>query len=167
MRPRTLLQSIIPALAAFLFLSNSGNLAAAETAPLAAKLVGQWTCEGRENDAALAMTLDYRLRNGWLVGEMVEDNGAAMLDVWLDSGTAPLALRRLLSYDATVEMQLVEESADHLKLEGAMRFILGNAGAVREEIRFNGNDRFEALWEAEVDNEWVAILSRTCTRKQG
>ena len=164
MRPSPFFQSVIPALVAFLLLSHSETLATAEPAPLAAKLAGKWTCEGQENDAALTMTLDYRLRNGWLVGEIVEDNGAAMLDVWLDSGTAPLALRRLLSYDATVEMQLVEESADHLKLQGAMRFVLGNAGAVREEIRFTGNDRFEALWEAEVDNEWVAILSRSCSR---
>lgn len=164
MRPSPFFQSVIPALAAFLLLSNSGSLAAAEPAPLAAKLAGKWTCEGRENDTAIAMTLDYRLRNGWLVGEIVEDNGAAMLDVWLNNGTAPLALRRLLSYDATVEMQLIEESARHLKLEGAMRFVLGNAGAVREEIRFTGDDRFEALWEAEVDNEWVTILSRSCAR---
>lgn len=162
MRPRIFLKS---AILAILFLANPWNQAAADTAPLAAKLVGAWTCQGQENDATLELTLDYRLRNGWLVGEIVEDNGATMLDVWLDDGSSnPLALRRLLSYDATVEMQLVEESAEHLKLEGAMRFVLGNAGAVREEIRFTGNDRFEALWEAVVDDEWVTILSRSCTR---
>ena len=162
MRPGTLFQSAIPVLAAALFLGNPW--AKAEAAPLAERLVGQWSCQAQENDAAIAMTLNYRLSNGWLIGEITEDNGATLLDVWLDDGFSPLALRRVLSYDATVEMKLVEETAERIKLEGAMRHIVGNGGPVREELRFTGNDRFDALWEADLGEEWVPILTRSCRR---
>ncbi len=54
--------------------------------PLAETLVGTWHCSAREGGSDVAMSLSYRRSDDYLVGEIVEDNGAALLDVWLDDG---------------------------------------------------------------------------------
>lgn len=142
--------------------------AAAE--PLAETLVGTWTCQAKEdaggNETAsdVAMTLTYRRSDHFLIGEIVEDNGAALLDVWLDGTTAPLALRRILSYDATIEMTLAEEAPTWMKLEGEMRHILGSTAKVREEFRFTGTEEFRAIWEADSGDGWKLVMDRICKR---
>ena len=162
MRRGSLSRSLLLPLTAFLLLGAAAPLAAA---PLAEKLAGTWTCQAREGDTSLAMTLRYRLSNGWLIGEVTEDNGATLLDVWLDDGLANrLALRRVLSSDATVEMQVVEEIAEQVKLAGEMRHVLGTGGPVREELRFTGSDTFTATWEAENGDGWQRVLARNCKR---
>lgn len=136
--------------------------------PVAETLVGTWTCtasEGaKEGGSDLAMTLTYRRSDDFLVGEIVEDNGAALLDVWLDDGADELVLRRVISYDATVEMTVIEEAPTWVKLEGDMRHKLGAAARVREEIRFTGTEEFTAIWEANSGDGWKLILDRTCKR---
>lgn len=142
--------------------------AAAE--PLAETLVGTWTCQAKESagengkTSDIAMTLVYRRSDHFLVGEIVEDNGAALLDVWLDDATAPLVLRRVVSYDATIEMKLAEEAPTWMKLEGEMRHILGSTAKVREEFRFTGTEEFRAIWEADSGEGWHVILDRICKR---
>lgn len=144
----------------------------AAAAPLAETLAGDWSCLVQENTAAgtsdIAMTLAYRRSDAFLVGEIVEDNGAVLLDVWLDGwldgGTAALALRRVLSYDATIEMTLAGETADSLRLEGEMRHRLGSTAKVREEFRFTGTEEFRAVWEADSGDGWQPVMDRTCRR---
>ncbi|MGD1877099.1 MAG: hypothetical protein ACFB13_06315 [Kiloniellaceae bacterium] len=144
-----------------------------QAAPVAETLVGTWTCTAHEStgegERDVAMTLNYRRSDDWLVGEIKEDNGAALLDVWLDGtaeGGAPaeLALRRILSYDATIEMEVAEEAPTWVKLEGEMHHILGTTAHVREEIRFTGSEEFRAIWEANSGEGWQLIMDRTCTR---
>jgi len=138
--------------------------------PLAETLIGTWTCQARENsgesNSDVAMTLTYRRSGHFLVGEIVEDNGAALLDVWLDSGSgaAPLSLRRIISYDASIEMELVEEAPSQMKLEGELRHILGTTAQVREVFRFTGTEEFRALWEADSGEGWEVVMDRTCRR---
>jgi hypothetical protein len=159
-------------LAAGLAVALCLDAASATAAPLAETLAGDWSCRVQENTAAgssdIAMTLAYRRSDAFLVGEIVEDNGAVLLDVWLDGwrdgGTAALALRRVLSYDATIEMTLASETADSLRLEGEMRHRLGSTAKVREEIRFTGTDAFRAVWEADSGDGWQPVMDRTCGR---
>ncbi|WP_193368181.1 hypothetical protein [Pelagibius marinus] len=157
-------------LACLLIILTAAAPARALAEPLAETLVGTWTCQARENSGAggndIAMTLTYRRSGHFLVGEIVEDNGAALLDVWLDSGSgaAPLSLRRVISYDASIEMELVEEAPTWMKLEGEMRHTLGTTAKVREEFRFTGTEEFRALWEADSGEGWKLIMDRTCKR---
>lgn len=137
----------------------------AGAAPLAETLAGDWTCKVKEDESDIAMTLNYRRSDAFLVGEITEDNGAVLLDVWLDDSAAPLALRRVISYDATIEMKLVEEAPGFMKLEGEMRHILGTTAKVREVFRFTGAKEFRATWEADSGEGWELIMDRTCTRK--
>ena len=136
----------------------------AQAEPQAEKLTGSWACREHEGGSDVAMILTYRRSDDFLVGEMKEDNGAVLLDVWLDVGEEKLALRRLLSYDATVEMRVVEESADRVKVEGELRHLLDITTRVREEIRFVGSDEFRAVWEADNGDGWQITLERTCRR---
>ena len=132
--------------------------------PLAETLVGTWTCRAQEGESDIAMTLTYRRSGHFLVGEIVEDNGAALLDVWLDDSAAPLSLRRVISYDATIEMNLVEEAPTWMKLAGEMRHVLGTTAKVREEFRFTGSEEFRALWEADSGEGWELVMDRICKR---
>jgi len=145
-----------------------GLTAPAAAAPLAETLVGTWTCQAREDagegNRDVAMTLSYRRSDDFLVGEIIEDNGAALLDVWLDAEGAPLTLRRVLSYDATIEMELAEEAPTWMILEGEMRHILGSTAQVRETFRFTGSEEFRATWEADSGEGWQLVMDRTCTR---
>jgi hypothetical protein len=140
--------------------------AAASAAPLAEKLAGTWTChaaEGKSSNDTL-MTVTYRHRPIALIGEITETGGAVLVDVWLDDfGGTPLALRRLLSDDATVEMKVVEETATELKLEGELDHILGTTARVREVFRFSGEDAFRAIWEDDSGGCHV-VLDRHCER---
>ncbi|MGF1632185.1 MAG: hypothetical protein ACFCUT_22145 [Kiloniellaceae bacterium] len=138
--------------------------AAAQAAPLAETLVGTWICQAKEGESDIAMTLTYRRSDDWLVGEIKENNGAALLDVWLDGGTQDLVLRRILSYDATIEMDVVEEAPTWVKLEGEMRHVLGSTARVREEIRFTGTEEFHAVWEADSGDGWQLVMDRSCQR---
>jgi len=148
-----------------LFLTALGAGATpAQAAPLAETLVGSWTCRTQEGETTIAMTLDYRRSDDFLIGEIKEDNGAALLDVWLDDGPSELILRRLVSYDATIEMQVVEEAPTWMALTGEMRHRLGSTAKVREEIRFTGTEEFRAIWEADSGDGWQLILDRTCRR---
>ncbi len=144
-----------------LLLVTAGPL---QAAPLAETLVGTWHCSAREGDSDVAMTLSYRRSDDFLVGEIIEDNGAALLDVWLDDGADELVLRRVISYDATVEMAVVEVAPGRVKLEGEMRHVLGTTSKVREDIRFTGREEFRAIWEADSGDGWELILERTCKR---
>lgn len=117
-----------------------------------------------EGGGDVAMTLTYRRSDDFLVGEIIEDDGAALLDVWLDDGANELVLRRVISYDATVEMRVAEEAPTWVKLEGEMRHILGTTARVREEFRFTGTEEFTAVWEADSGEGWKLILDRTCRR---
>jgi hypothetical protein len=137
----------------------------AAAAPLAETLAGAWTCIAKEGESNVAMTLNYRRSYDWLIGEITEDNGAALLDVWFDDfGGDPLAQRRILSNDATIEMKLIEEAPTWMKLEGELRHILGTTAHVREEIRFTGRDEFRAIWEADNGDGWQLVLDRSCKR---
>jgi hypothetical protein len=136
----------------------------ARAEPQAEKLVGSWACQEHEGGSDVAMILTYRRSEDFLVGEMKEDNGAVLLDVWLDDGAAKLALRRLLSYDATVEMRVVEEAVDRVKVAGELRHLLNTTTRVREEIRFTGDDEFRAVWEADSGAGWQITLDRKCRR---
>ncbi len=155
-------------LACFLIVLTAAAPASALAEPIAETLVGTWTCQAHENagegESDVAMTLTYRRSGHFLVGEIVEDNGAALLDVWLDDSAAPLSLRRIISYDATIEMNLVEEAPTWMKLEGEMRHILGTTAKVREEFRFTGSEEFRALWEADSGEGWHVIMDRSCAR---
>ena len=141
--------------------------ASASAVPMAERLLGSWTChavEGKsENDTI--MTLSYRRSAAWLIGEVTEDSGAVLLDVWFDdfSGTA-LALRRILSNDATIEMSVVEETATELKLEGELRHLLGTSARVREVFHFAGSDAFRAIWDEDSGEAWNVVLDRHCER---
>jgi len=143
--------------------------APARAEPVAETLLGTWTCTAQEGTQDIAMTLTYRRSDDFLVGEIQEDNGAALLDVWLADnsqadGTAALSLRRIVSYDATILMQVVEEAPSWVKLEGEMHHILGSTAEVREEFRFTGSEEFRALWEADSGDGWQLIMDRTCKR---
>jgi hypothetical protein len=152
----------LPALASSVLLLAGPGGAAAD--PLAETLVGNWLCRAQEGESDVAMTLSYRRSDDWLVGEIEEDNGAALLDVWLDDGNTELTLRRIISYDATIEMALVREAPTWMKLEGMMRHRLGTTTKVREEFRFTGTEEFRAIWEADSGEGWHLIMDRTCTR---
>lgn len=137
--------------------------------PVAETLAGTWTCTATEGSSDVGMTLTYRRSDDFLVGEIIEDNGAALLDVWLDGtspdgGPAPLSLRRIVSYDATIIMKVVEEAPTWVKLEGEMHHILGTTAQVREEFRFTGSEEFRAIWEADSGDGWQLIMDRTCRR---
>ncbi|MEQ9606053.1 MAG: hypothetical protein RLN99_00130 [Kiloniellaceae bacterium] len=143
--------------------------APARAEPVAETLVGTWTCTVKEGARDIAMTLTYRRSDDFLVGEIKEDNGAALLDVWLngtgpDTGQAPLSLRRIVSYDATILMKVVEEAPTWVKLAGEMHHVLGTTAQVREEFRFTGSEEFRALWEADSGDGWQTIMDRTCKR---
>ena len=153
-----------PRASCFLLLPALFFATAAQAEPLAETLVGSWTCRTQEGEAMIAMTLNYQRSDDFLIGEIKEDNGAALLDVWLDDGPSELILRRLVSYDATVEMQAVEEAPTWVKLEGEMRHRLGSTAKVREEFRFTGTEEFRAVWEADSGDGWQLILDRTCRR---
>lgn len=156
MRLKALYVLILPALCS--------GVAAVQAAPLAETLVGTWTCQTKEGESDITMALTYRRSDAFLIGEITEDNGAALLDVWLDEGPNALVLRRILSYDATIEMEVVEEAPTWVKLEGEMRHVLGSSAKVREEIRFNGTEAFHAVWEADSGDGWELILERNCKR---
>jgi hypothetical protein len=132
--------------------------------PLAETLVGTWVCEVKEGESDIAMTLTYRRSDDFMIGEIKEDNGAALVDVWLDDGNTELSLRRVISYDATIEMHLAEAAPTWMRLEGEMRHITGSTAQVREEFRFTGTEEFRAIWEADSGEGWNLILDRTCRR---
>ena len=155
-RPLSLTVAVLPALCF--------GAAAAQAAPLAETMVGTWTCEAKEGGSDIAMTLTYRRSDAFLIGEIKEDNGAALLDVWLDGDTAELVLRRILSYDASSEMEVIEEAPTWVKLEGEMRHVLGSTAKVREEIRFTGTEEFRAVWEADSGDGWQLVMDRHCRR---
>ncbi len=148
---------------AVLVLKGPGSAAAA---PLAEKLAGTWTCQGQETglDTPTEMTLHYRLSGGWIIGEMVQEDGEILLDTWRRDLSHNFTDRRILSHDATMDMALTDVSGDHLNLEGEMRHVLGDTAPIREALRFSGNDRFDAIWEMETEGRWAPILTRTCTR---
>ena len=158
------MRSVTLSLSAGLLSVLCSGAATAQAEPLAESLVGTWTCESKEGENDVAMTLNYQRSDDWLIGEMKEANGAALLDVWLDGATAALALRRILSYDATIEMDVVEEAPTWVKLEGEMRHVLGSTAKVREEIRFTGTEEFRAVWEADSGEGWQLIMDRSCRR---
>ncbi|WP_299400058.1 hypothetical protein [Pelagibius sp.] len=137
-------------------------------AALAERLVGSWTCQGQETGLAepTEMTLRYRTRGGWVLGEMVQENGEILLDIWRRAPSHDFTDRRILSHDATMEMELRDVTGDHLNLEGEIRHVLGDAAPIREALRFAGNDRFDAIWEMETDGRWTQILTRVCTRSR-
>ncbi|WP_340117114.1 hypothetical protein [Pelagibius sp. 7325] len=162
-----------PALAALaLATALCGHALPATAEPVAETLVGTWTCTAKEGAQDVAMTLTYRRSDDFLVGEIKEDNGAALLDVWLDGSAdggpggmrAPLSLRRIVSYDATIIMKVVEEAPTWVRLEGEMHHVLGTTARVREEFRFTGSEEFRALWEADSGDGWQLIMDRTCRR---
>jgi hypothetical protein len=156
MRLKALYVLILPALCS--------GVAAVQAAPLAETLVGTWTCQTKEGESDITMALTYRRSDAFLIGEITEDNGAALLDVWLDDGTQALVLRRILSYDATIEMDVVEEAPAWVKLEGDLRHVLGSTAKVREEIRFTGTEEFRAVWEADNGDGWQLVMDRNCKR---
>ena len=151
-------------LSCFLLLPALFFATAVQAAPLAETLVGSWTCRTQEGETMIAMTLHYQRSDDFLIGEIKEDNGAALLDVWLDDGTQALVLRRILSYDATIEMDVVEEAPAWVKLEGDLRHVLGSTAKVREEIRFTGTEEFRAVWEADNGDGWQLVMDRNCKR---
>lgn len=132
--------------------------------PVAETLVGTWICQVKEGESDIAMTLTYRRSDDFMIGEIKEDNGAALVDVWLDDGNAVLSLRRVISYDATIEMHVAEAAPDWVRLEGEMRHRTGSTAHVREELRFTGTEEFRAIWEADSGEGWKLILNRTCRR---
>jgi len=155
-----MMRKLVPILAAAF-----GTVAAPAAAqPVAETLVGTWVCAVKEGGSDLAMTLTYRRSDDFMIGEIKEDNGAALVDVWLDDGNTELTLRRVISYDATIEMQVAEAAPDWVKLEGEMHHVTGSTARVREEFRFTGTEEFRALWEADSGEGWKLILDRTCRR---
>ena len=152
----------VPAIVLLAALGCAATPAQAE--PLAETLVGSWTCQAQEGESDITMTLDYRRSDDFLIGEITEDNGAALVDVWLDDGPSKLILRRIVSYDATIEMQVVEEAPTWVKLAGEMRHRIGSTAKVREEFRFTGTEEFRAIWEADSGEGWQLILDRSCKR---
>jgi hypothetical protein len=158
-----------PKLLSLCLLAGLCAAAPARGQPLAEALVGSWTCTAQEGTAEegttdIAMTLNYRLSDDFLIGEIKEDNGATLVDIWLDDDAQELVLRRIVSYDATIEMQVAEETPDLVRLEGEMRHRLGSTAKVREEIRFTGTEEFRAVWEADSGQGWQPIMDRTCKR---
>lgn len=156
MRPNALQVLLLTALCAF--------ATPLRAQPLAESLVGSWTCQAQEGGNDIAMTLNYQRSDDFLIGEIKEDNGAALVDIWLDDGTQELVLRRLVSYDATIEMRVTEEAPTWVKLEGEMRHLLGSTAKVREELRFTGTGEFRAVWEADSGQGWQLVMDRTCRR---
>lgn len=154
--------SAVVVLALFVFAAPGPATAASP----AERLTGTWTCRGQETGigAATEMTLHYRARGGWILGEMVEENGEILLDIWRRSASQDFTDRRILSHDATMEMELREESDTHLNLEGAIRHVLGDSAPIREALRFAGDDRFDATWEMQTEGRWTPILTRSCKR---
>jgi hypothetical protein len=154
------MRKLVPVLAATLCAAASPAVAQ----PVAETLVGTWVCQAKEGESDIAMTLTYRRSDDFMIGEIKEDNGAALVDIWLDDGNTELSLRRLISYDATIEMQVAEAAPDWVRLEGEMRHIIGSTARVREEFRFTGTEEFRATWEADSGDGWKLILDRTCRR---
>ncbi|WP_420347463.1 hypothetical protein [Pelagibius sp.] len=155
----------VPALIALALIALAGPRPAA-AASLVERLAGTWACQGQETgiDAPTEMTLHYRASGGWIIGEMVQENGEILLDVWRRGASGDFTDRRILSHDATMEMELRDVSGDHLNLEGEMRHVLGDSAPIREVLRFIDNDRFDAIWEMETEGHWAPILTRVCTR---
>ena len=156
MRSKSLFILILALLAGAAFPAQAG--------PVAETLAGSWACMAKELGSDLAMTITYRRSDDFLVGEIKEDDGAALLDVWLSDGQADLVLRRIISPDSVIEMTVAEEAPASMKLEGEMRLNFGGAAKVREAFQFAGNEEFHAVWEADNGGGWQIILDRTCKR---
>lgn len=110
------------------------------------------------------MVLSYRYSGNFLVGEIAESTGGALVDVWLRDGQNRFTLRRVISYDATIEMQVSEDAPSRLKTEGELRHALGSESKVRETFFSTGSEQFDAVWEADSGDGWNTLLERTCTR---
>jgi len=142
----------------------AASAAPASAEPLAETLAGSWACIAKEYGSDLAMTITYRRSDDFLVGEIKEDDGAALLDVWLSNGEPQLGLRRILSTDSIIEMALTEEAPNSMTLEGDLRILDGPTAKVREAFTFTGKDEFHALWEMNGGDGWQLVLDRTCKR---
>ncbi len=94
----------------------------------------------------------------------VRQGRAGLIDIWLDDGRSALALRRVISRDATIQMSLVQQAATPLRLEDELHLRLVSTARVRDKIRFSGARDFRAVWKAFSGGSWQPIMDRTCQR---
>lgn len=137
----------------------------ASAEPLADRFEGQWTCKSRSDGKTFTWSVRRDLAGGWLTGEGIEAGRRLSLDVWAyDAGQRLQRRRQFTPAGAIIEMDVIERTNEHLRLEGTMVHRDGRIIRVRERIMFKKMSQFDAVWEVDDGSGWRAVVDEICEK---
>jgi hypothetical protein len=153
--------------------TQSPPAAAAALSPAPAGVAyfaGTWTARARDPATGSEVLVDYRVEpapgGAWLKGT-AEGPDVRATDVWGRDPATGGVMRAI--FDSSGVYALVRGAGwqgDTLVLEGDVQQSGGAVLRVRETIRRQGPDAFEAVWEAFRDGAWVAYSIEQVTRRR-
>ena len=132
--------------------------------------VGSWRVSARDPATGEVVTIDYQVEpipgGRWLAGRGESaDRSIAARDTWgIDPATGQIVR---FVFDGSGAYGIVRAqgwTGDRLILTGDAQ-AKGGPTKVRETIKRNGRNRFEAVWEAMVDGAWKVYSIEVATRR--
>ena len=135
--------------------------------PLAQSLVGEWTCQPKNGDAAFTWIVSDNLPGGWLIGEGYEDNSLSSVETWSFNSEGQLMERRqFASNGAFIQLSAVERGEETLSSRGELTRRDGESVPVRHSLRRIDANRIEATWEADEGSGWTIVADEICMRRE-
>lgn len=135
--------------------------------PLAQSLVGEWTCQPKNSNAAFTWIVRDKLPGGWLIGEGYEDNSLSSVETWSFNSEGQLMERRqFASNGAFIQLSVVERGEETLSSRGELTRRDGKSVPVRHSLRRIDANQIEATWETDEGSGWTIVADEICMRME-
>ncbi|MBD2028789.1 hypothetical protein [Leptolyngbya sp. NM1-A1] len=135
--------------------------------PLAQSLVGEWTCQPKNGDAAFTWVVSDNLPGGWLIGEGYEDNSLSSVETWSFNSEGQLMERRqFASNGAFIQLSVVERSEETLSSHGELTRRDGESIPVQHFLRRINANQIEATWEVDEGSGWIVVADEVCMHRE-
>jgi hypothetical protein len=135
--------------------------------PLAQSLIGEWTCQPKNGDAAFTWIVSDNLPGGWLIGEGYENSSLSSVETWSFNSEGQLMERRqFASNGAFIQLSVVERGRETLSSRGELTRRDGEIVPIRHSLRRIDANRIEATWETDEGSGWAIVADEICMRRE-
>lgn len=141
------------------------SVVGARAEPLAADLLGTWTCVPADGGAAFRWTVTDELPGDWLVGRGFEDGQLTSLEAWAYDNRGRLMERRQFSPRGRfIELTVSDRTEDSLSSSGTALERDGTTFEVGHSLTILDQKRFEAVWQVRRGEQWSVVANEICNR---